>query len=85
MSWTILQPTAFLRNFTPDFFSRVFTTYWEISVKEKPLQVISVTDIGFFGARAFLVPEQYRNKCIFLAGDELTFAEMEKVFRAKCG
>jgi nucleoside-diphosphate-sugar epimerase len=84
MTWTILRPTAFLQNFTPDFFGKVFTTCWKIAVKEKPLQVISVTDVGFFGAQAFLVPGKYTNKCLSLAGDELTFAEMENIFRAKC-
>lgn len=85
MSWTILRPTAFLQNFTPDFFGKVFATSWKIGVKEKPLQVISVTDIGFFGAQAFLAPEQYKNKCLSLAGDELSFDEMARIFRAKCG
>lgn len=85
MTWTILRPTAFLQNFTPDFFGKVFTTCWKIAIKEKPLQVISVTDIGFFGAQAFLVPDQYRNRALSLAGDELTFAEMEEIFRSKCG
>jgi nucleoside-diphosphate-sugar epimerase len=85
MTWTILRPTAFLQNMTPDFFGKVFTTCWKIAVKEKPLQVISVTDVGFFGAQAFLVSGEYTNKCLSLAGDELTFAEMEKIFRAKCG
>ncbi|KAJ5245949.1 hypothetical protein N7468_000932 [Penicillium chermesinum] len=44
-----------------------------------------VTDVGFFGAQAFLSPEEYRNECLSLAGDELTFAEMEKIFRKECG
>ncbi|OKL64440.1 hypothetical protein UA08_00192 [Talaromyces atroroseus] len=64
MAWTILRPTAFLENFTPNFF---------------------VSDIGFFGAQAFLHPNQYQNKCISLAGDELSYSEMAMIFHAKCG
>ncbi|KAJ5704291.1 nmrA-like family protein [Penicillium malachiteum] len=85
MSWTILRPTAFLQNLTPDFCGKVFATCWKLSIREKPLQVISVSDIGFFGAHAFPFPDQYKNKSLSLAGDELTFVEMERIFREKCG
>lgn len=85
MNWTILRPVAFLENFTPDFFGKVFATCWKNTVKEKPLQLISVGDIGFFGAQAFMFPERYRNRGISLAGDELTYDEMAKIFKAKTG
>lgn len=85
MAWTILRPVAFFDNFTPDFFGKVFATAWKVAVKEKPLQLIAVHDIGFFGAQAFLHPEQYKDKGLSLAGDELTFDEMSKIFDAKTG
>lgn len=85
MDWTILRPVAFLENFTPDFFGKVFTTAWKITVKEKPLQVISTKDIGFFGAKAFLFPDQYKGQAISLAGDELTFDKMAEIFKSKTG
>jgi hypothetical protein len=28
MDWTILRPTAFCENLTPDFFGKVFATAW---------------------------------------------------------
>ena len=85
MSWTILRPTAFFDNFTPDFFGKVFATCWKVAVKEKPLQLISVRDIGYFGAQAFLNPDEYKGTCVSLAGDDLTFDEMAKKFKEKTG
>lgn len=85
MAWTILRPVAFMENFNPGFFGKVFTTSWKTMVKEKPLQLISVGDIGFFGAQAFMSPNQYQNKGVSLAGDELTFDEMAEIFNAKTG
>jgi nucleoside-diphosphate-sugar epimerase len=85
MTWTILRPVAFFDNFTPGFTGKVFTTSWKNIVKEKPLQLIAVADIGFFGAQAFLLPDQYQNRAVSLAGDELTFDEMAKVFKDKTG
>ncbi|KAJ5122904.1 hypothetical protein N7448_009001 [Penicillium atrosanguineum] len=85
MTWTILRPVAFFDNLTPDFIGKVFATCWKNTVKEKPLQLISVDDIGFFGAQAFMYPDQYRNKAVSLAGDELTYEEMTEIFKAKTG
>jgi uncharacterized protein YbjT (DUF2867 family) len=85
MSWTVLRPVAFMDNFTPNFFGKVFTTAWKVAVKDKPLQLVSVEDIGFFGAQAFINPEIYKGKCLSLAGDELTFEEMGRVFKEKTG
>ncbi|KAJ5760223.1 nmrA-like family protein [Penicillium odoratum] len=85
MNWTILRPTAFIDNLVPDFFGKMFTTSWKIAVKEKPLQVIAVSDIGFFGAQAFLKPDIYRGKCVSLAGDSLTYDEMARIFKNKTG
>ncbi|KKK22079.1 hypothetical protein ARAM_002494 [Aspergillus rambellii] len=85
MAWTILRPVAFMDNLTPDFVGKVFTTTWKIALKGKPLQLIAVTDIGFFGAQAFLHPAEYKGKCISLAGDDLTFDDMAKIFKSKTG
>ncbi|KAJ5646998.1 hypothetical protein N7490_003370 [Penicillium lividum] len=85
MAWTILRPVAFLENFTPDFFGKIFTTSWKNVVKEKRLQLISVGDIGYFAAQAFLKPEDWTNKSLSLAGDDITFDDMAKIFKAKTG
>jgi len=85
MSWTILRPVAFMENFTNNFFGRVFTTAWRIAVKEKPLQLIAVPDIGIMAAKAFLSPEEYKNRAISLAGDELTIEKASQIFKKHTG
>ncbi|KAF5866840.1 hypothetical protein ETB97_008644 [Aspergillus alliaceus] len=85
MDWTILRPTAFFENFVPGFLGKVFNTSWRIALKGKPLQLVSTSDIGYFGALAFPDPERYKSRAIFLAGDELTFGEMARIYRRKTG
>jgi len=85
MDWAILRPVAFMENFTDGFFGRAFVTSWRLAVKDKPLQLVAVSDIGYFGAQAFLRPEAFRGRGISLAGDELTLDQLAKVFRGKTG
>ncbi|KAJ9133426.1 NmrA-like family protein [Pleurostoma richardsiae] len=85
MDWVILRPVAFMENFTDDFLGRAFLTAWRQAVKDKPLQLVAVSDIGFFGAQAFLYPEQYRGRGISLAGDEMTLDQLAKVFKEETG
>lgn len=85
MLWTVFRPTVFFDNITPDFVGKVFLTVWKVAVKDKPLHYISVRDIGYFAARAFLNPDQYKGKCISLAGDALSFDEMAAIFKEKTG
>ncbi|KAI9372716.1 hypothetical protein BJX61DRAFT_506011 [Aspergillus egyptiacus] len=86
MSWTILRPVAFLDgNFAPGLVGKLFATSWKVAVKGKPLQVIAVDDIGYFGAQAFVKQNEWRGKAISLAGDELSFDEMAHIFKSKTG
>ncbi|KAE8375351.1 nucleoside-diphosphate-sugar epimerase family protein [Aspergillus bertholletiae] len=85
MQWMILRPVAFLNNFTPDFFGSIFSTSWKIALHGKPLQLISVADIGFFGAQAFLHPEECKNRALSLAGDELSYDDMARIFKRVTG
>jgi uncharacterized protein YbjT (DUF2867 family) len=85
MAWSILRPTAFLENITPDFFGKVFATAWKMSLKGKPLQLVSAADVGFFGADAFMKPDVWKDRQLSIAGDELTYEQMGKIFKAKTG
>ena len=85
MAWTILRPVAFMENFTPNYFGKVFTTAWQMSLKGKPLQLVATSDIGFFAAEAFMRPDELAGKALSLAGDELTFAQMAQVFERSTG
>ncbi|KFY59085.1 hypothetical protein V496_05816 [Pseudogymnoascus sp. VKM F-4515 (FW-2607)] len=83
MAFTILRPVCFMDNLTPDFIGRSFASMWR-GVGNKPLQLVSVHDIGIFAAKAFVNPE-YKGKAISLAGDELTIEEGRKVFKETMG
>lgn len=80
MDWTILRPVAFMDNLTPDFMGKGFASMWG-GVGAKPLQLVSVHDIGVFAARAFTDPAAYKGRAISLAGDELTLEQGKKVFK----
>jgi uncharacterized protein YbjT (DUF2867 family) len=55
------------------------------SLGTKPLQLISVHDIGLFAARAFADPSSYNGRAVSLAGDELTYEEAQQVFNKAVG
>jgi uncharacterized protein YbjT (DUF2867 family) len=83
--WTILRPVAFMDNFQFGFIGKMFPTAWRLAVRSRPLQLVAVDDIGVFAAKAFLDPEKYAGKSISLAGDELTFEQMNAIFKAETG
>lgn len=88
MSYTILRPVAFMENLTPDFMGKMFGAMWKSSLgRDKKLQLISISDIGWFAVQAFIHPDdpQYKNTGISLAGDDLTFAEANEVFQKVVG
>ncbi|KAL7622411.1 hypothetical protein AAE478_007916 [Parahypoxylon ruwenzoriense] len=86
MDWTVLRPVAFFENLVPGFVGKIFSTSWKINLKEnQKLQLIATSDIGFFAAEAFMKPEEYKNKKISLAGDELTYKEFAAIFKEKTG
>lgn len=85
MDWTILRPVAFMENFDGGFFGKVFASVWQEVVKSRPLQLVSTDDIGVFASKAFLQPRDFRGHCISLAGDELTYLEMVRVYKEATG
>ena len=88
MQYTILRPTAFMDGLTNDFMGKALATFIKISLKpSKSLAFIATSDIGFFASQAFLQPENpdYQNKAISLAGDQLTFGQLDAVFKERMG
>ena len=88
MQYTILRPVAFMDGLTPNFMGKVYATFLKIGIKpSKPLAYIATSDIGFFAAQAFIQPQspEYKDKAITLAGDELTFGQVNQVFKEKFG
>ncbi|GAB7346408.1 hypothetical protein MBLNU457_5107t1 [Dothideomycetes sp. NU457] len=86
MNYTILRPVAFMENFQPGFFGKAFGAACSVGLPpNRPLQLISVSDIGFFAADAFRNPDKHRNASLSLAGDDLTWSQIDQVFRDKTG
>ncbi|KAF9691024.1 hypothetical protein EKO04_011266 [Ascochyta lentis] len=85
MDWVIFRPVAFYENLIPGFLGKVFATSWDATLKEKPLQLIATSDIGFFAAEAFTKPEEYKGQKLSLAGDELTYTQFKTIFAEKTG
>ncbi|OKL60738.1 hypothetical protein UA08_04250 [Talaromyces atroroseus] len=85
MQWFILRPTAFFDNFVPGFMGKIFTASYRVALKDKPLQFIATSDIGYFGAEGFLHPDRYAGRGLSLAGDELTYDQFAKIFERKTG
>jgi uncharacterized protein YbjT (DUF2867 family) len=85
MDWTILRPTAFYDNLTPDFFGKIFTTSFEMVLKGAPLQMIGVSDIGAVAAEVFMNANAFRGRVISLVGDELTYPQFKHIFEKRTG
>jgi uncharacterized protein YbjT (DUF2867 family) len=84
MIWTILRPVSFMDNFTTNFLGKVMGRIMSNN-GAVPIQLISTKDIGRVAARAFEEPERHNGRAITLAGDRLTFAEVNKIFKEEVG
>lgn len=84
MTYTILRPVTFFENHTSDMHGKGFTRMWQ-QVGEKPLQMVSTRDIDWFAGQAFLHVDEYRNRALSLAGDELTQKNAAKIFKEIVG
>lgn len=76
---------AFMDNLQPGFPGKIFLTLLRDTLRGKPLQWIAAPDIGYFGAEAFRNPAVWNKRAVSLAGDELTFTELSKVFEKATG
>jgi uncharacterized protein YbjT (DUF2867 family) len=85
MGWTILRPVAFMDNLVPGFPTKVFLAALRDTLQGKPLQWVSVDDIGIFGARAFREHVEWNARAEALAGSELTMDEMSGCFERTIG
>ncbi|RBQ93724.1 hypothetical protein VDGD_07348 [Verticillium dahliae] len=85
MAWTILRPVAFMENLTDDFFGRVFPPAWRRGAGGARLQLVAVSDIGVFAARAFAQPEAWAGRAVSLAGANPTLDEFAAIFKRSTG
>ena len=84
MTYTILRPVTFFENITADIHGKGFARMWE-QMGTKKLQFVATGDIGWFAAQSFMRPDEHRNLALTLAGDELTQAEADVLFKAAVG
>jgi uncharacterized protein YbjT (DUF2867 family) len=79
--WTILRPTGFMDSYNPGFFGEMMASLWaEGMPKDRKMQLISTHDIGVFAAKALLNPDAWAGKAVALAGDDLNFSDLERIF-----
>ena len=80
-SWTVIRPVFFMENLAgPWFLPGIQDGKLIVGIKpETPLQMIAVSDIGKYGAWAFLEHEKLNGRAIDIAGDELTMPQTAEV------
>lgn len=84
--WTILRPTGFMDSYNPGFFGKMMASLWSEGMpKDRKMQLVSTHDIGVFAAKALLDPESWSGKATALAGDELSFMELQEIFQRVVG
>ncbi|RFN45535.1 transcription factor [Fusarium flagelliforme] len=84
--WTILRPTGFMDSYNPGFFGKMMASLWaEGMPRDRKMQLISTHDIGVFAAKALLDPEGWAGKAVALACDDLSFLELEQIFKQVVG
>lgn len=84
--WTILRPTGFMDTYNPGFFGKFMASLWAAGVPvDCRMQLVSTHDIGVFAAKALSDPEKWAGQAIALAGDDISFLELQDVFRRTVG
>ena len=85
--YTILRPTWFADNALWGFPGRLCMTGWREIMKGKRMQVVVTKDIGRWAAEALLRPDGagLRNTAVSIASDDLTFEEVDRIFREETG
>lgn len=85
MAWTILRPVIFMDNIDNTLQSKVIMTAIKNEVGNKQMPWVATKDIGFFAAKAFADPEKFNGVAISLAGDDLTWDQLDEKFKAFVG
>jgi uncharacterized protein YbjT (DUF2867 family) len=79
--YTIIRPVFFMQNWQHFLREPILNgTLPQPLDPDKPLQQVSVDDIGRIVARAFAKPDQWIGRELDLAGDELTMPQVAELF-----
>lgn len=87
MDYTIIRPVWFADNAHWGFPGKLCMTGWRDWMKGKRLQVVTTRDIGRWAAEALVRPDRtgIRNEALSIASDELSFQDVDMIFRKKTG
>ena len=85
MQYTILRSVFFMENITDNMVGRVTLTAWRNKVGNKRTQMVSTIDVGVFAPKVIADLEAYKGRAIIIAGDELTFAEVNEIWQQRMG
>lgn len=69
-------------NYAPGLFGSMMAGLWATMPADRKMQLVSVKDIGVVAAMALLDRQAWKGRAVGIAGDELTFAEADEVFRS---
>ena len=86
LTHTILRPVFFMQNWRNFLRDQILNGTLPLPLDpQKPLQQISVEDIGAFVVMAFQNPSQWSGRTLELAGDELTMVQVAELFTRVLG
>ncbi|KAF4549348.1 Hypothetical protein D9617_22g066940 [Elsinoe fawcettii] len=87
LTYSIIRPVFFMENLTNGFVGKVIATGWRDRLGSKKMQVVAAKDVGMWGARALLGADEeaYRNRAFSVAGDEIDWEDVARVFRREVG
>ena len=80
LPYTILRPTSLMEDWEEMREEIIGGTLAQPLDPDKPLQQVSVDDVGAFAAMAFEDPEGWLGREVDLAGDESTMVEIAETF-----
>ena len=80
LPYTVLRPTSLMEDWEEMREEIIGGTLAQPLDPDKPLQQVSVDDIGAFAAMAFEAPERWLGREVDLAGDESTMLELAETF-----
>ena len=79
---TILRPVAFMDNFGTFAFRSTMMSMWKTYLRDsQTMQLVAVSDIGWFVARAFAEPNRYIGQAIELGGDSATRSQAKAILK----
>lgn len=87
INYTILRPTWFADNADWGFPGKLCMAGWRENMKGKKMQVVVTKDIGRWAVEGLLRPDAsgIRNTAVSIASDELSFQEIDDIFRKETG